>query len=303
MFLISLFTKLTSLLDPQRDSSKVVLSICLMILWALSFTVAMSFAKIVRGEIPSLMILFLRCFFGFLFFSPFVIKEGISGLRTRRPFLHGIRVILTCTAMFCTYYAYRHLPLATASAIGFTSPLFTTIFSFLFFKEKISYKKWMTIFAGYLGVLIILRPFSLHFDKAMYVALLANAVASGSIIAAKRLSSTESTITILFYTNVATFLLSSFSVIWVWQAPEMREILILACVGLAGILSQFFYIKALKLGKPSFLSPFEYTRLLFAILVGSLFFHETLDLWSLMGALVIILATFFLSRMEINSQK
>ena len=297
------FTKLTHLLNPQRDSSKVVLSICMMLLWALSFTTAMSFAKTVRGEIPSLMILFLRCFFGFLFFSPFAIKEGISGLRTKRPILHGIRVILSCAAMFCTYYTYRNLPLATASSIGFTSPLFTTIFSFLFLKEQISFKKWMTIFVGYLGVLVILRPFSFHLDQAMYVALLANAFASGSIIAAKKLSSTESTITILFYTNVAMFLLSSLSVIWVWQTPDIKEILILACVGLAGVLSQFFYVKALKLGNPSFLSPFEYTRLLFAILVGALFFRESLDFWSLMGALVIILATFFLSRMEIQSQK
>ncbi|MBN9413317.1 MAG: DMT family transporter [Candidatus Paracaedimonas acanthamoebae] len=300
---MSFFTKFTYLLNPQRDSSKVALSICLMILWALSFTTAMSFVKIVHGEIHSLMILFLRCFFGFLFFSPFVVKGGISNLRTKRPFLHGIRVILTCTGMFCTYYAYRHLPLATASAIGFTSPLFTTIFSFLFFKEHISYKKWMVIFAGYLGVLIILRPFSLHLDNAMYVALLANAVASGAIIVAKRLSSTESTVTILFYTNIATFLLSSFAVLWVWQTPDIREILILACVGLAGILSQFFYIKALQLGKPSFLAPFEYTRLLFAIVVGTLFFQESLDQWSLMGAFVIIFATFFLSRMEMHPEK
>lgn len=294
--------KLTHLLDQRSEISKTLLSIGMMLLWAVTFTVAMSFAKILSGNIHNLIILFLRCFFGFLFFIPFVAKKGIKSAQTHRLALHGLRVALTCTAMLCTYHAYRHLPLATASVIGFTSPLFTMVFAFLFLGEHVSYKKWAATLIGYLGVLVILRPFSFQLNNTLYVALLANVLASGSTITIKKLSSTESTITMMFYTNIATFFLSAIAVLWVWQIPELKDILILACIGLAGTLSQFFYIEALKLGKPSFLSPFEYTRLCFAIFAGSMFFHESLDRWSLIGALIIILATFSLSRLEFQSQ-
>ena len=282
-------------LKKQRIVSEKVLSIMMMLLWALSFTVAMSLAKVLSRNIHSLMIVFLRCSFGLVFFLPFAAKEGVKALRTRRPLLHGLRVVFVCGAMICTYYAYRNLPLATASAVGFASPLFITLLAFLILGDTISPQRWLAILAGYGGVLIILRPFSFHFNGAVYVALLANLLASCSIIVAKRLSSTESTVTIMFYTNIATFLLSAFAVSWVWETPLPRDILLLAGIGLAGTLSQFLYIEALKLGNPSFLAPFEYTRLLFAVAMGLLFFNEIPDSWVLMGAFLIILATLYLS--------
>lgn len=296
------FINSASLSGEQHNFSTVVLSICLMLLWALCFTVAMALAKLISSHVPSLMILFFRCFFGFLFFVPFAAKVGIKGLQTQHPFLHSLRVIFTASAIFCTYYAYRHLPLVTASAIGFTSPLFTTVFAFLLLGEQVSSKKWLAILAGYLGVLVILRPFSFHFGKTLYIALLANMLASSSLIVAKKLTSTESTVTLLFYANAAIFLLSAVAVVWVWQTPSLIDICILAGIGLAGVLSQYLYIEALKIENPSFLAPLEYTRLIFATLVGTIFFHERFDLWSIIGALIIILATFSLSRLEMQAQ-
>src|SRR5437868_1193845 len=89
-----------------------------MLLWALSFSSALAIAKGLSAEVDNLIILSLRYLFGFIFFSPFILKEGRQGFITAQPFLQMIRVVCVVAAMGCTYYAYRNLPLALATSIG-----------------------------------------------------------------------------------------------------------------------------------------------------------------------------------------
>src|SRR5690349_13039726 len=109
-----------------------------MLLWALSFSTAMAFAKTLSSEVDSVVVLFMRYFFGLIFFSPFLIKAGIKGFVTSRPLLHLIRVLTLGITVGCTYFAYRNLPLALATSIGMTGPLFTTVLAMLLLKDHVS---------------------------------------------------------------------------------------------------------------------------------------------------------------------
>ncbi len=271
-----------------------------MLLWALSFSTAMAVAKTLSPGIDSVVLLFMRFFFGFLFFSPFIAKAGIKGFTTSRPLLHLSRVILISLAVACTYYAYRNLPLALATSIGMTGPLFTTVFAMIILKDNVSLSKWALIILGYFGVLVMVRPHELPISLGVWVELCANTFAAMAIICTKILSRTEKTFTIMLYANTFTTILAGILAYTVWKTPEFNDVLILMVVGALGVFSQFCNVTALKHADPSYLAPFEYTRMCFAIPVGFMFFEEVPTLWVIVGSLIIIGATYGLTRLELK---
>lgn len=273
-----------------------------MLLWALSFSSAMSVAKTLSPDIHSIMVIFMRYVFGLIFFSPFVFQVGLKGFKTSRPLLHFIRIICMIIAMGCTYYAYRNLPLALATSIGMTGPLFTTILAMLFLKDSVSLPKWVFIIFGYLGVLVMVQPHEIPISTGVWVELLANLFAALTIICVKLLSRTESTLTLMLYANTATTFIVGILALTIWKTPETADLITLMIIGGLGVVSQFSYVSALKHANPSFLAPFEYTRMCFAIPVGYVFFEELPTLWTILGSFMIIGATYGLTRLELSIQ-
>ena len=271
-----------------------------MLLWALSISTAMTLAKQLSPDVHSLVVLFMRFFFGLLFFSPFVVRAGIKGFHTSRPLFQIARVFFAGSAIACTYYAYRNLPLALATSIGMTGPLFTTLLSMLLLKDNVSIGKWACILFGYLGVVVMVRPHELEVNMAVWIELLANLCAALSIITVKILSRTDSVLTIMLYTNTVTTFIAGLLVYWVWSPPSFHDFLLLVAIGGFGVFSQFSATSALRYANPSYLAPFEYTRMCFAVPVGYFLFSEEPTLWMLFGTLMIIGATYGLTRLELK---
>jgi drug/metabolite transporter (DMT)-like permease len=269
-----------------------------MLLWAFSFSTAMAFAKTLSGEVDSITVLFMRYFFGLVFFTPFILKADVSGFLTSRPILHTIRVIALGITVTCTYFAYRNLPLALATSIGMTGPLFTTVLAMILLKDKVPLFKWALILLGYAGVIIAVRPHEVAISIGVWVALLANLFAAISIICVKVLSRTERTFTIMLYANTATTFIAGLVVFSSWKLPGLNDLLALIAIGGFGVFSQYCSVTALRYANPSFLAPFEYTRMCFAIPVGYIFFEEIPNLWVIFGSIVIIIATYNLTRIE-----
>lgn len=281
--------------SPLKDKRH---SILWMLMWALSITLAMSFAKGLDAEVSGGVLVFCRCSFGFLFTVPFLFSTGLEKLKTKRFHLHLLRVFFNASGLVCTYYAYRHLPLAEATAIGFTEPLITIMLAAIVLKDRLTLARWIGVIGGYVGVFVIASPHTMIINNAFYILLLANFLASSSLVCTKVLSKTDSTIAILTYTNVISVLISGIVVMPYWKTPDLYNALLMLGVGLFGIISQLSYVRALKLGDPSFLSPFEYTRLLMAIPIGIMFFDESISFRIILGASVIILATYALAKLE-----
>ncbi len=270
-------------------------SVFWMLAWSASFTSIMSLVKFLSADISIFMILFLRLLFGFMFFIPFVIKEGIKIGYTKRLPLHFFRVMLFCGALFCTYYAYSHLPIAFATSIGFTAPMMTAVLSMLLLRDKVEWYKWVLISIGYLGVLIMVRPGEFTFDPVIIVALLANLFASCTMIVVRKLSTTESTASMMFYSQSISLVIWAVLAIIFWQTPVMNDILLLCVIGAFGVFSQFCYTHALQTNSPSMVAPFEYTRLIFAVPIGLMLFNEVPTVWTIGGSIVIIFSNFLLT--------
>lgn len=269
-----------------------------MLLWALGITLAMAFAKGLDKGVSDFVLVFFRCSFGFLITIPFIFSKGFKTLRTKRLPLHLLRAFFNVSGLGCTYYAYRNLPLAEATAVGFVEPLITIILAAIVLKDKLSLSKWIGVIAGYIGVIIIINPQHIVINHAFYILMLANALVSSYLVCTKILSTTESTVSILTYTNIVCLLVACFFGIPHWQTPDLYNTLMLVGVGVCGIFSQLAYIKALKVADPSFLSPFEYTRLLIAIPIGITFFSEDPSLRVFLGSGIIVLATYALIKID-----
>ncbi len=285
----------------NREISPKLVGAAFMLMWAFSFSTAMVFAKTLSPEVNSFVILFMRYFFGLVFFSPFVMSVGIKGFITSRPLLHITRVICVGIAMACTYYAYRNLPLALATSIGMTGPLFTTVLSMLLLKDSISLSKWGLILFGYFGVIVMVRPDAMPVGLGVWIELLANLFAAFSIICVKLLSRTESTLTIMLYANTVTTFIAGILALSVWETPSTSDLMALIAIGAIGVFSQYCSVTALRYANPSYLAPFEYTRMCFAIPVGYLIFGEVPTFWVILGSFMIIGATYGLTRLELKT--
>lgn len=198
--------------------------------------------------------------------------------------------------------------MSLAAAIGFAGPLITTLFAVGFLNEHMTFHRWSALLTGYLGVLIVVDPTGVV-HHAVWIDLIGNCFLAGHILIARHLSDTESRSTMLAYTNVGLFVIGSISItlyLYIFQnitvvassgipwSPEWKDIILMSIMGGFGTFTQFCYISALKNAEASFLAPFEYSRLVFAIPIGILFFGEKWpSIVELVGTFVIIASTLY----------
>lgn len=285
------------------DSSDKIKAVLWILCWSLALSLGMGLTKLLPLHLPNGLVVAIRCWLAFGVLLPVLMRHGSREMITHSHIsLNILRGTITCFAMLCTYYAYRNLPLAYASAIGQSGPLFTTVLAIFFLKEQVTWRHWFLILLGYSGVIIMVQPTLHSLDKPTLAALTANILAGMSIIIARTLSSTHSPIALIFYsTSVSAFIMIFIG--WShWQMPTTDQWLVLSAVGVIGVSSQYFYVRALKYAPASFVAPFEYMRLCISIPVGYIMFAEIPSPSTMAGSAVIAVAAILLLRLENQSR-
>jgi drug/metabolite transporter (DMT)-like permease len=270
------------------------------VLSASFFAVQGLVVKLLGQRLDSFQIAFFRCVFGLIAILPFLYGTT-SFFMTGRIGTHIARALVGVGGTFCGFYALTHLPLATATAISFTRPLFLILLALLFLGEMVRWQRWIATIVGFLGVLIVLRPGTDTFDPAMLVALAGALFVSEVSVLVKKLSGTERNVTILFYFASITTLVSAVPAAFVWQDPIGAEWLLLALIGILSSLAQYTMLRALRVGEATAVMPFDYARLPFAGVLGYLFFAEVPDGWTLVGIAVLVGATLYIARHEFSA--
>lgn len=258
-----------------------------MLAWSFFFSIIMAMSKFLT-DVHLFMLVFFRSLFGLVALAPVITSNGISSMRTQHGPKYLILIVLSCTAMLSTYYGYINLPLATATSIGFTAPFMKVMLAALLLNDHADWRTWTAIFFGYLGVLVIVQPGYVPFEPAILVALLANLLASCFAVVAKKISKDDSELHILFYTSLGRVVVLGTLAAFYWQTPSGINMMMLMALGVLGTLSNFCYLRGLKIGKLSLISPFEYTRLVFAVPISILVFAEYPTVWTLTGSAIII---------------
>ena len=259
-----------------------------------------SMVKALGASFDSFQILFFRCAVGTVFMLPLVLRSGFATFATRRPGLHLGRTLAGIGAMSCFFYALTHLPLAEATAILFSRPLFTTILAVIVLGEVVRWRRASATVVGFIGILVMLRPGAAAFEPAALVAVLGAMLAGGTAIIIKKLSATEPTVVIVFWFTVGGTVLALIPAILVWRTPTAAEWGLLVLMGLLGLAGQAAMTRAFALGEASAVVSFDYLRLIYAGLIGIVLFAEVPDIWSLTGAAIIISSTLYIIRREIK---
>lgn len=270
-------------------------------LWMMASTVAFSamqaVGKYLGDEIHSLELTFFRALFSTLVVLPFVLRLGASGFRTQRPVLHLVRGALGVTASFLAFYSVTHMPLADATAISFTRPLFMIVVAVFLLGEVIRIRRWAATVVGFGGVIVMARPgFGGAVDAGALAALGSALLFCLAHVCIKKLSSTEAPMTIMLYYSVSSTLMIAVPTAFVWTTPSWAALGLLFIMGALGAAAQTCIVHSLRAGEATVVEPFEYVRLIFALAWGWFLFADFPTVWTFAGAAVIIAANTYIAR-------
>jgi drug/metabolite transporter (DMT)-like permease len=269
-----------------------------MIASGLGFTVMALAIKVLGHRLDSFQIAFFRCLIGFIAILPLIGAYGVDAIQTRSLGIHALRGLFGLVAMFASYYAIARIPLASYTPLSFTRPLFATVLAVLVLHEIVRWRRWTATLVGFVGVLVMVRPGAGTFNAASLFALADSMSIAFLVTLVKRLPPGETPLGMMFYFGVFSTIAALPPALFVWQWPTALEWVLLVMIGVLGALSQSFWIRAYRAGEASLVAPFDYLRLLFAGIAGYLAFAETIDLWTVAGAAVIVASTVYIARRE-----
>jgi drug/metabolite transporter (DMT)-like permease len=248
-------------------------------------------------EIDPLEVVFFRNFFALVFMIPFIARIGLGGLRTSKVGFYALRAAVAFISMVTWFIGITIVPLATATALNFTAPLFATILAALLLREQVRARRWSAIAIGFVGVVVILRPFG-PLDTNMLVLLFSAATAAMGSITVKFLARSESTVAIVSYMVIYLTPISLVPALFVWQWPSPETLGLLLLLGLFGTMSHLCVARALAVADASAIAPFEFLRLPYAALLGFAFFGERPDAWAWLGAAIIVASSLYVAHRE-----
>ena len=252
-----------------------------------------SFIKHVGQSIPVVEILFIRQVLVVVIISPVILKNIDTVFTTRVLRIHVLRSCLSVIAMITGFTAVVHLPLAEVTAISFVRILFTTILAILFLKEIVGVRRWSSVIVGFIGVLVIVRPEPENINAYALLAIASAFFVSGINVVMRKLSQIERSSTIMAYQSIFVTLAMAGPAIYLWVTPTLDEMLFIALIGGLMSLMQWTFIQAFKAGEAAAIAPMDYARLLYAAVIGIIFFAEIPTPWTLGGAGIIIASTLY----------
>ncbi len=225
---------------------------------------------------------------------PSVIHGWPGSLRSARPGMQLARVGLAFTAMTLGFSAIIHLPLAEATVISFSRSFFVTLLAIFLLGEVVRLPRWTGLAVGFAGVVIIVWPQPGEAPGIWHLAALCSALCVSTVrILIRILARIDRPITILSFQAVGVGLLMVPPTIWFWRTPEPWEWGLLVAIGVVSAGAQYLNILAMRVGEASALAPLEFTRLLFATVLGLYLFDEFPEPRVWFGAAVIVAAAMF----------
>ncbi len=234
-------------------------------------------------------------FFAVLFsFVPFTLFIAVQReqilLRPNQPKLVAVRCVSIFGSMVCAFYAFKSLPLAQAYALIFAAPLLITILAIPVLKERVKWYRWMAIIIGFMGVVIVLNPGTQAMTPGHAAGMAAAFFSATTAVITRKIGSGESSLTLIVYPLLVNLSICALAMVWVYQPMSGQTLAIMCSIGLLAVLGQAMLIFAYRNAPAQYIAPFQYSQMLWAVIIGALFFDESpgTNVW--LGSLVIILS-------------
>jgi drug/metabolite transporter (DMT)-like permease len=272
---------------------------------ALLFAMMSALVRLMGDVAPLGQLVFFRSFFAIV---PVVViyawrRELRAAIHTKRPLGQLGRGLLSVGGMYSNFAALTRLPLADATAISFASPLITVALAAAILKERVRIYRWSAVFVGFIGVIVMLLP---HLEIGRYatvataattvgalLALLSAFINAGTVIQTRRLTRTESTPSIVFYFSLICAIAGAVTLPFAWHTPNLWELSALIALGVLGGLAHIFLTESYRYAAASVVAPFDFTSMLWALLLGYWMFGEVPTPLVFIGGAIVAVAGLF----------
>lgn len=254
------------------------------------FTLSDAMAKWLGQSMPVTQINWVR----YLVFVPFawilVLRTAGGRVRVQQPRLQILRGLLLAASALLFVFAIQLMPLAEATSVGFISPLLITALSVAILGEIVRTSRWIAIAVGLLGVLVIVRPGTEAFQPAALLVVASSSTWAFAVVLTRRMAGHDPTATTLLWSAVVGLVAMTFALPfgWAWVAPQDWALGI--ALGLVASAGQYFMVQAYRFAPASLLAPFSYSSLLWSVMLGWTLFGALPDIWTLAGAVVIVVS-------------
>ena len=257
------------------------------------FTVMDTIGKGLSARYPVPQVVWARYFFQFGWMLLLIPRIGAIGLvRTTRLGMNLVRGFLLAVATLFMFTAISFVPLADAYTITFIAPLLITIFSIPLLGERVGWRRWSAVVAGFIGVLIVIRPGIGMPHWALALPLVTAVGFALYQILTRKVAGTpgETSVAMLFYLASVGAAVMTALVPFFWRTVAPFDWLPMAAMGLVGGLGHLILIRALTIARASLLAPFVYTQIVWALILGYLVFGDLPNVWMLLGGGVIVVS-------------
>ncbi len=269
---------------------------------SITLVVMATMVKHLGSNLPSMEILFFRSLIGFFFVLPIFIRNPMEPFRTKRPGMHLVRGATGAIGNACFFWTITHMLLADSMALQFSRPLFMIPLALIFLGEIAGWRRTSVALVGFLGILLYARPFTAGFDPAAFVGAPGALFGGLVVICIKRLATTEPTRVIMFYYAFWNAVFAAIPAIFLWVTPSLWELMLLTVIGFLGIVGQTMITQGLTQGDATVLVPLDYSRIVYAAVLGFILFGELPGLWSVAGMALIVAASLYLVLTEKRKQ-
>ena len=275
---------------PHSDHHFPVVAVLLVISTGAFLAAMDAMAKYLALSLSIIMVVWGRYFFHTVItFSYYVYKNrSLDFLRARRPDLQFYRAAALFGVTSSFYFSLQFMPLGEAAAIQFLAPVLVTAFSGLLLGEHVGLRRWVAVLSGFIGVLLVARPGSGLFGWVALLPLASACFMATYYILTRIIRDKDSPDATTFYSTALGALVLSLLLTFSWQTPEPLHWLLMLSMGCCGAIGHFMLVKAFHSAEASVLSPFTYSHVLFAMLLGVLVFGDIPSLWTIGGVCLIV---------------
>tara|TARA_Y100000590_G_scaffold390620_1_gene466582 strand:- start:1160 stop:2017 length:858 start_codon:yes stop_codon:yes gene_type:complete len=256
-------------------------------------------AKYLSSEIPVLQIVWGRYFFMVLLSLPitfFFFNKYIKWSSNIQIQLIRSLFLFLSTVLF--FYAISILPLADSLTLMFSAPIIVTVLSAFILREKVGLRRWIAVFLGFIGALIVIRPGFVEINLATISAIGAGFSYALYIISTRKLSSIDNPLLTLIFTGLSGAIVISLIVPFIWVSLNYTQWLLLIALASAGTIGHLLLILSLNYAEASKLAPFGYFEIVSNIIIGYVYFNDFPSIWIWLGLFIIISSGIYISLRE-----
>jgi drug/metabolite transporter (DMT)-like permease len=266
---------------------------------AITFTVMTMLIKFLGEDYSAALQTFYRQLAGMIVLLPLMLNNPRAVFRTTRPGLLLFRSTGATLGMILGFYAYQKMPLADANALSFTRTLWMVPLAAFVLKERVGPRRVSATVVGFLGALLMLQPSAQgNMGWPAAAILVSSLLFAFTVTGMKVMTRDHSTTTLMAWSAVLGFILAIPPALLVWRWPEPVDLALLAAMGVLGVITQACYIKGMTAGDAAVMAPIDYTRLVFAIVLGYALFGDIPNRMTLVGAGIVIASTIYITWRE-----